>query len=75
MSLIEAIYRRGVFEPLQPVDLPENQRVRLNVEPNPLKLQEWQEWFERVQRLQDELRQQHGEFPDSTIDIAEDRMR
>src|SRR5438132_908310 len=33
MSHVEAIYRRGVFQPLQPVDLNEDQRVRLSIEP------------------------------------------
>ena len=73
MSQIEAIYRRGVFEPLEPVDLKENQRVRINVESAPP--QSAHEWFEEVTRLREQLREKYGTFPDSTIDIAEDRLR
>ena len=29
---VDALYRDGVFKPLQDVDLPENQRVRLSVQ-------------------------------------------
>ncbi|HZZ44436.1 MAG TPA: antitoxin AF2212-like protein [Tepidisphaeraceae bacterium] len=32
MSHIEAIYRHGVFEPLNPVNLQEDQRVQLSIE-------------------------------------------
>ena len=35
MSQIEAIYRHGVFEPLQPVDLQEEQRVTLDIVETP----------------------------------------
>jgi predicted DNA-binding antitoxin AbrB/MazE fold protein len=73
MSRIEAIYRHGVFEPLEPVDLREGQRVRLRIEPTdkePLEA-----WLERVKRHQAELVEKHGCLPDSTPGIAEDRMR
>jgi predicted DNA-binding antitoxin AbrB/MazE fold protein len=33
MSAIEAIYQHGVFKPLTDVGLPENQRVRLSIQP------------------------------------------
>ena len=33
MTQIDAIFRNGVFKPLQEVNLPENQRVRLSVQP------------------------------------------
>jgi predicted DNA-binding antitoxin AbrB/MazE fold protein len=33
MSQIEAIYRGGVFEPLEPVHLCEDERVQLSFEP------------------------------------------
>src|SRR5437763_246628 len=35
MQTIEAIYSGGKFQPLSAVTLPENQRVRLTVEPSP----------------------------------------
>ena len=33
MTHVEAIYQNGVFQPVQDVKLPENQRVRLSIEP------------------------------------------
>ena len=29
---LEVVYERGVFRPLEPVELPENQRVRVTIE-------------------------------------------
>jgi predicted DNA-binding antitoxin AbrB/MazE fold protein len=73
MSPIDAIYRHGVFEPLQPVNLREEQRVRLSIEPSeresPL------EWLERLQQRHAAFVAKHGYLPDSTPDIAEDRRR
>ncbi len=74
MSYVEAIYRHGVFEPLEPVNLPEEQRVRLSVEPAEKETPE--QWLEEVRELQAAIIKRHGGFlPDSTADIAEDRMR
>jgi predicted DNA-binding antitoxin AbrB/MazE fold protein len=73
MSQIEAIYRHGVFEPLEPVNLPEEQRVRLNIEP--AHSEAVVAWLERAQQLQDEIFKRRGFLPDSTSGIAEDRMR
>jgi predicted DNA-binding antitoxin AbrB/MazE fold protein len=75
MSQIEAIYRNGVFEPLGPVDLKEEQRVRLNIEPTDKEA--WEAWLERVHELHEQiLRRRGGEpLPDSTPGIAEDRLR
>ena len=73
MSQIEAIYRHGVFEPLEPVDLPEEQRVRLSVEP--AEKAEAEAWLERVKRRHAEFITRHGYLPDSASEIAEDRAR
>lgn len=73
MSQVDAIYRHGVFEPLQPVDLKEEQRVRLRIEP--AEKETWEVWLERVKRRHDEFVKQHGFLPDSTPGIAEDRRR
>ena len=73
MSHIEAIYRHGVFEPLQPVNLPEEQRVTLSVEPARKETPE--EWLARVRKRQEEIFKRQGYLPDSTLDIAEDRKR
>ena len=73
MSQIDAIYRRGVFQPIGPVDLPEEQRVRLNVEPAEVTSVEG--WLERVRQRQTEILRRRGPLPDSSTDIAEDRLR
>lgn len=73
MSQIEAIYQGGVFKPLGEVSLPENQRVRLQFQP--VEEKDVRAWLEGVQKLQRELFQRHGYFPDSTLDIAADRAR
>jgi predicted DNA-binding antitoxin AbrB/MazE fold protein len=73
MSQIEAIYRHGVFQPLEPVDLNEEQRVTLSIEPQ--RAEALEIWLEQVRKLRDDIYQLQGYLPDSTRDIAEDRMR
>ena len=75
MNQIEAIFRHGVFEPLEPVDLKEEQRVRLSFEPTEKEAIE--AWFKRADALREEILKQRGgePLPDSTPGIAEDRMR
>jgi len=74
MSPIEAIYRHGVFEPLEPVNnLEEEQRVRLSIEPTGKETIET--WLHRVRDLQVAIFKRQGFLPDSTPGIAEDRMR
>ena len=73
MSQIEAIYRHGVFEPLEPVDLKDEQRVRLSIEP--AEKEAIEAWLERVKQHHAEFVAKYGYLPDSTPGIAEDRMR
>jgi predicted DNA-binding antitoxin AbrB/MazE fold protein len=73
MTQIEAIYQRGVFKPLGDVGLAENQRVRLNIQP--LMPEQVDNWLKDVRRLQKEIIEKRGYFPDSTSDIAADRTR
>ena len=73
MSQIEAIYRQGVFEPLDKVDLPENQRVRLCFDATPADT--LPSWLREVQRLQGQVIRRQGHLPDSTPDLATDRLR
>ncbi len=73
MSHIEAIYRHGVFEPLEPVHLHEEQRVQLNVES--VGEQSIQSWLGQVQAMQAVVIQRNGSLPDSSKEIAADRMR
>ena len=70
---VEAIYQDGIFKPLQEVRLPENQRVRLSVQP--IEAEDIRAWLEEVQQLRQRIIAQRGYFPDSTLDIAEDRRR
>jgi predicted DNA-binding antitoxin AbrB/MazE fold protein len=73
MTQIDAIYQGGVFKPLGEVKLPENQRVRLNVQP--IDAEYILAWLAEVKERQRQMFERHGFLPDSTPDIAEDRMR
>ena len=73
MTQIDAIYQDGVFKPLEDLRLPENQRVRLNVQP--LEVSDAMAWLARVQTRQQQIIAQRGFFPDSAASIAEDRRR
>ena len=73
MSRIEAIYHHGVFEPLEPVNLLEEQRVQLSFEP--ANGQTPQSWLHQVRAMQAAIVERHGVLPDSASEIAADRMR
>ena len=73
MADIDAIYQSGVFKPLGPVGLEENQRVRLSVQP--IAGSDPRSWLEQVQRLQRAIVAERGFYPDSAQDIAADRLR
>jgi len=73
MTQVDAIYQNGVFKPLQDVGLPENQRVRLSVQP--VEAGDVRAWLAEVQELHQRIIAERGYFPDSTLDIAEDRRR
>ncbi|HEY1378243.1 MAG TPA: antitoxin family protein [Gemmataceae bacterium] len=72
-TTVEAVYQGGVFKPVGPVDLPENQRVQLRVEALPAA--DVLAWLEQMREAREAIRAKYGTFPDSTPDIAEDRMR
>jgi predicted DNA-binding antitoxin AbrB/MazE fold protein len=73
MTRVNAIYQDGFFRPLEPVYLEENQRVALSVEP--IQKEDALAWAERVSRVREEVAARCGILPDSTLDIAADRMR
>jgi len=73
MNHVDAIYRQGVFQPLQPVHLHEDQRVRLNIEPAATETPE--SWLQSVQAIQRAVIERQGYLPDSSLDIASDRLR
>jgi predicted DNA-binding antitoxin AbrB/MazE fold protein len=73
MSAVEAIYQGGVFKPLGEVRLPENQRVFLSIQmPTG---QDAAAWLKEVREFQERIIAERGCFPDSTPDIAADRVR
>lgn len=76
MQTIEAIYQGGVFKPLRELQLPENERVVLTVQDEePKQKEDPVAWFKRMQIAHDQFVAERGYLPDSTPDIAEDRMR
>jgi predicted DNA-binding antitoxin AbrB/MazE fold protein len=72
MTTIEAIYENGVFKPVEPVVLPEKERVRLQVE---VLSPDGRAWFAEMRESRARLQEKYGAYPDSTKDIAEDRRR
>jgi predicted DNA-binding antitoxin AbrB/MazE fold protein len=74
MTHVPAIFQGGVFRPLGPVDLRENQRVELSIQP--ITVESVRAWLDKAHALQREIIAHHGGvLPDSTPDIAEDRLR
>lgn len=73
MLNLKAIYRHGLFEPLEPVSLDEEQCVRLNVEVIPDETV--QSWIQRVRLVHTPIVQRQGPLPDSSREIAADRLR
>ena len=73
MSEVEAIFQHGVFKPLAPVALPENQRVRLSVEP--VAPAAATVWLEEVRQLHGGILGDRKCFPDSAPELAADRAR
>ncbi len=57
-TIVEAIYSHGVLEPLEALDLPEMQRVRLTIEPLKIDPQNGQEAARReaMERLLESLK-------------------
>lgn len=73
MTTVKAIDQEGVFKPVQPVDLSETRRVQL--EGRPVSEVEVQAWLDQLRQTRARLQAEYGTFPDSTPDIAEDRIR
>jgi predicted DNA-binding antitoxin AbrB/MazE fold protein len=70
MKTVEAIYSGGVLKLLNPLAIPENQRVRLTIEPY-----DAASWVDAVKEFQQQVVANHGTLPDSTAEIAADRRR
>jgi predicted DNA-binding antitoxin AbrB/MazE fold protein len=78
MGEIEAIYRRGAFQPVGPVNLRENDRVKLRIElSRPVDETEAAlDWLKEAEALQAAIRERRGcDLPDSSVEIAADRAR
>ena len=72
-TTVEAVYQGGVFKPVRPVDLPENQRVQLRVEA--VRPPVSAAWLTALMRRHEEWLASRPPLPDSTPEIAEDRRR
>jgi predicted DNA-binding antitoxin AbrB/MazE fold protein len=73
MSVIDAVFTNGTFRPVGPVDLPENQRVRLTIQK--VDAVAYEKWLAEMTALREYQLAKYGVFPDSTPDIAADRRR
>jgi predicted DNA-binding antitoxin AbrB/MazE fold protein len=58
---IDAVYVDGQFRPVREVNLPENARVRLTVQPLPT----WEEWLARVAAHREAMFAKLGYYTDS----------
>jgi predicted DNA-binding antitoxin AbrB/MazE fold protein len=70
---VDAIYQNGVFHPLEPVAIEENERVALHVEPK--RQEDAAAWIKRVGDFRRQMAAERGIFPDSAVEIAADRTR
>ena len=75
MQTIEAIYQNGVFKPLHDVQVAENERVTLTLERRRPTKEEALDWIKERIEAHEKFVAEHGYLPDSTPDIAADRMR
>jgi predicted DNA-binding antitoxin AbrB/MazE fold protein len=76
MGDIEAVFRHGVFHLLGPVNVRDEERVRLHIESSDLRGDSTaMDWLREVQTLQADVRERRGDLPDSSVDIAADRAR
>jgi predicted DNA-binding antitoxin AbrB/MazE fold protein len=73
----DAVFRHGAFQPLGPVTVREDERVRLHIKTADSRdyASEAMDWLRAVEALQASVRQRRGDLPDSSIDIAADRAR
>jgi len=73
MHTIDAIFADGVFKPIGPIAIADNQRVRLTIEK--AESVDAVAWMAELQEFQAQIIASHGILPDSTLDIAADRRR
>jgi predicted DNA-binding antitoxin AbrB/MazE fold protein len=73
MTTVEAIFEGGVFRPVDPVRLPDRQRVQLTI--MPLAVTTGPEWLDELRRERERVAAAYGPFPDTAALIAEDGRR
>ncbi len=73
MITVDAVYQGGVLRPLNQVNLRENERVRITIQPTDPEAM--RSWLAEVQQLQEAIVAERGYFPDSAPDIAAARNR
>lgn len=70
--VVDAVFQNGVFKPIQPVQLSENENVRLVVQSQSSQ-QAALDWLKQLRATRQELRQKYGSLPDSLALITEER--
>jgi predicted DNA-binding antitoxin AbrB/MazE fold protein len=75
IMIVDAVFQGGVFKPLSAVKLAENQQVRLQIKP--VGAIDVASWFAELDKVHGPILERNGgqPLPDSTADIAEDRLR
>ena len=72
-TTMEAVVENGLLRPLQNLPFADRERVMIRVER--IESPDVAGWLAAVDRHQKSVLDREGILPDSTLDIAEDRMR
>jgi predicted DNA-binding antitoxin AbrB/MazE fold protein len=70
---VEAIFENGVFKPVNPVALPDKQRVEMDV--RLVAAFDMSAWLKQIHERQQKIIARAGVLPDSAPEIAADRRR
>jgi len=69
---VQAVYQNGVFRPLSPLSISENEIVELSIQPMRADVPDW---ILRLRNVREHISRGKPLFPDSAVEIAEDRQR
>lgn len=72
MTQVQAVYQNGVFKPLSPLTIAENEIVELSIRQTHAEVPDW---IARLRNVREQISQGKPFFPDSASEIAEDRQR
>ena len=75
MTQVKAVSRHENIEPLEPVQLKFAEKSHVVLKISSASKEDALEWMRRVRKIREQIREREGVLPDSTPDIAEDRMR